>query len=273
LNYLQPNNLSDNTIALTPSLKKNDNFTFPEIRTQRRVKLLDTDLTEKGKLLNMSEFNNLRMSKDSNNESNTKKLVLKENDTHFEMNDKELVRHKKDYINIRDEKRNLMDCSKESPQWFNALTEESKKNLDEKLKNDGTVFVLSKFQNWITVTPELRNRNQPLEKARVKLDHESKIMPQWMQIQATKPVDPFMKLNMVNHNHKVTLLVEKSQNENKSVFASGDYRHNVFTKEEAKENSRYAKIEEKRYFNWDDQLIFDQKRKRDFFLRNPNQIN
>ena len=56
------------------------------------------------------------------------------------------------------------------------------KRLNDKLNNEETVSIFSKFQKWITVTPKHKNRKRPLEKEKIEsMDKTSKIMPNWMQ--------------------------------------------------------------------------------------------
>ena len=75
-----------------------------------------------------------------------------------------------------------------------------KKETEEKQMKEDTIFVLSKFNRWVTVTPKSKNRKRPLESQRVvikfilfqeSMDQESRVMPQWMQIHVTKPENIF----------------------------------------------------------------------------------
>jgi hypothetical protein len=49
------------------------------------------------------------------------------------------------------------------------------------------LFVFSRYQKWITVTPKNQNRKRPLENTKnVKMEETSKIVPKWMQIKVAK---------------------------------------------------------------------------------------
>ena len=38
------------------------------------------------------------------------------------------------------------------------------KEFNEKLNKEDTLFIISRYQSWITVTPKGKNRKRPLEK-------------------------------------------------------------------------------------------------------------
>jgi hypothetical protein len=59
------------------------------------------------------------------------------------------------------------------------------------------------------------------------------------------------------------ILVDKTKNNNKSIFSIGDYRHNVPRKEEADFYSQHVSKEPKIFFGWDDGTKFNPKLKRD----------
>ena len=51
------------------------------------------------------------------------------------------------------------------------------------MKNEDTISIFSRYQNWITVTPKHKDRRHPLEKAKAtKKEQTSRIMPKWMEI-------------------------------------------------------------------------------------------
>ena len=62
------------------------------------------------------------------------------------------------------------------PTW---KIEQFKKYLE---KNEDTLNILSKHQNWITVSPKTMDRNHPLEKIRHGLHEVSNVAPIWMDI-------------------------------------------------------------------------------------------
>jgi hypothetical protein len=74
-----------------------------------------------------------------------------------------------------------------APEWFHVVTEKKAKEYEERqIKQEDTLSVFSRYQEWITVTPRSKNRKMPLEKMKVeKFDETSKIMPKWMQIKPT----------------------------------------------------------------------------------------
>lgn len=80
-------------------------------------------------------------------------------------------------------KLNQTKISLDAPQWFKFANEKSTQALNELLiKNEDTISIFSKHQQWITLTPRSKNRRKPLEKVKViKMDETSKIMPKWMQ--------------------------------------------------------------------------------------------
>jgi hypothetical protein len=51
-----------------------------------------------------------------------------------------------------------------SPEWFNVVNEKKMKEFNEKLNKEDTLFIISRYQSWITVTPKGKNRKRPLEK-------------------------------------------------------------------------------------------------------------
>lgn len=57
--------------------------------------------------------------------------------------------------------------------------------------------------------------------------------------------------------------VKNSQNENKSIFSIGDYRHNLAQKSEADFYSADVSKQPKSFFSWDDGTKFNPKLKRD----------
>ena len=61
----------------------------------------------------------------------------------------------------------------------------------------------------------------------------------------------------------MTILIDKEQNKNKSIFSSGDFRHNVITNEDAVNNAVFVKKNPKSFFNWNDDTVFHPKFKRD----------
>lgn len=135
--------------------------------------------------------------------------------------------------------------SKDAPEWFNVIDDKKLKALDDKMKSEETVSIISKFQSWITVTPKTKNRKRPLEKERIEsMDKTSKIMPKWMQ-----PVfSERAKKTGFGKSNKDRFM----ENPLKSVFSIMDYRHNLITSEECKEKSKNIPPLPKKFFDFDD---------------------
>ena len=51
-------------------------------------------------------------------------------------------------------------------------------------KNEDTLRIFSRYQNWITVNPKTKDRRHPLEKMKAaNMEATSAIMPKWMEIE------------------------------------------------------------------------------------------
>ena len=81
-------------------------------------------------------------------------------------------------IYINKEKTKISD---DSPQWFDVLPK--KKQYNEYIsKNETTLNILSKQQNWITVNSKTKDRRYLLEKnIQTEKETTSKIMSDWME--------------------------------------------------------------------------------------------
>lgn len=106
--------------------------------------------------------------------------------------------------------------SQEAPDYLKVY---DKKGVDEinnyYIKNNQKLSLLSKFNNWITVTPKKRSRRFNLEKEKNELREESKIAPDWM---VTKPrirpqnlFKPIQWKNTMKDKTKVTFLIDRNQ--------------------------------------------------------------
>lgn len=127
------------------------------------------------------------------------------------------------------------------------------------MKNEETLSIFSKFQKWITVTPNSQNRKRPLEKEKIKsMDKTSKIMPNWMQPKyssssATKAgFVSIFKLTLQGKKGK-NLFMEDSL---KSVFSIMDFRHNLTTKDETEHHQNKVPVQPKKFFDHDDGTRF-----------------
>ena len=171
--------------------------------------------------------------------------------------------------------------SKEAPKWFQSVPEWKIKQFNDYLeKNEDTIHILSKHQNWITVTPKHKDRTKPLEKMKaINLEATSKIMPKWMEIKPKQEnrVENLKSVNYYPIRQKakgLMVLVDKELNPSKikreieynptrSIFSYGDFRNNVLTKEQVDfYNSKVSQVP-KKFFDWDDGKKFDPKYKKD----------
>ena len=92
------------------------------------------------------------------------------------------------FNNILKYRNYLTKTSKDAPDWFNVVpswkAEQFKKYLEN---NEDTINIISKHQNWITISPRSMDRKHPLEKMKAEnMEVTSKIMPKWMEIKHKK---------------------------------------------------------------------------------------
>ncbi len=131
----------------------------------------------------------------------TGRKTLSENNFYFDKNNKSMVRYPKNFFKKSPEKQNGTKVSKGAPEWFQVVTDEKNKKFDEIIsKNEETLNILSRYSNWITVTPKSKNRRYPLEKMKIKLDETSRIMPNWMQIKAKKDMELYNMMKPAEYN-------------------------------------------------------------------------
>ena len=146
-------------------------------------------------------------------------------------------------------------------------------------KNEDTINILSKHQNWITTSPRTYDRKHPLEKKKaLNMEETSKIMPKWMEI---KHKNNKKEENMKSIEYypirqkckKLMVFVDKDINppknkvlnydKNKSVFSYGDFRNNVVTKKEHEYYDKKVSQTPKKFFDWNDGKKFNPKYKKD----------
>ena len=169
--------------------------------------------------------------------------------------------------------------SNNSPGWFNVMPEwKIKQFRDYMARNEDTMSVLSKHQNWITISPFTNDRRHPFEKQKASNIGTSKIMPKWMEIKF-KNVKKEENLKSVEYYpirqkcKKQMVFVDKELNpkklkpldydKNKSVFSYGDFRNNVITKpQHLYYDSKVSQVP-KKFFDWDDGTRFNPKYKKD----------
>lgn len=147
-------------------------------------------------------------------------------------------------------------------------------------KKEDTITLLSRYRNWLTVTPKNRDRRKALERSKItKMEITSKLMPKWMEIKskADKSSDKFKSVEynkaLKQKSQKMMALVDKDLNQqkinkieynpNRSVFNIHDFRHNVFTKNEAKYYGAQVSQLPRKFFDWDDGKKFNPKYKKD----------
>jgi hypothetical protein len=128
--------------------------------------------------------------------------LLEENNFYFDKNNKQMVRHPKNFFKKALEKKSRTKISSDAPDWFKVVTDEKNKMYDEIIaKNEETLSIFSRYNKWITVTPKSKNRRKPLEKMKIeKMDETSKIMPNWMQIRVKKDMDLYGKMRSAEYN-------------------------------------------------------------------------
>jgi hypothetical protein len=184
------------------------------------------------------------------------------------------------FINILKYRNYLTKTSKDAPDWFNVVpswkAEQFKKYLEN---NEDTINIISKHQNWITISPRSMDRKHPLEKMKAEnMEVTSKIMPKWMEIKHKKAkrlenlkVAEYFPLKQ--KAKKLIVFVDKDLNPSKlksidydpkrSIFSFGDFRHNIMTKNEKDIYDAKVSQEPKMFFNWDDGKKFVPKYKKD----------
>lgn len=145
-------------------------------------------------------------------------------------------------------------------------------------KNEDTIRVLSKHQNWITTSPLTNDRKHPFEKQMASNVETSKIMPKWMELKFrnTKreenlksieyyPIRQKCKKQMIfvdkDLNPKKNKILD--YNKNKSLFSYGDFRNNVVTERERKYYDGKVSQIPKKFFDWDDGTKYNPKYKKD----------
>jgi hypothetical protein len=147
-------------------------------------------------------------------------------------------------------------------------------------RNEDTIRIISKHQNWITTTPMSNDRRHPLEKLKVaKREETSKLMPKWMEIKYRNYKREEEVLKSVEYSpikqkcKKLMVFVDKDINppknkilnydKNRSIFNLGDFRHNVVTKKQHVYYDSKVSQEPKKFFDWDDKTRFNPKYKKD----------
>lgn len=123
--------------------------------------------------------------------------------------------------------------SNDAPDWFKYTSNEKTINkYNNYLRNQENILVFSKYQKWITVNPKQMNRKRPLEKMKnSRLDRNSITVPDWMKTNATRNQTDNQRTNF-NKLKKIELQPIRN------VFSIYDFRHNVMTDKETKEEMK-----------------------------------
>lgn len=131
---------------------------------------------------------------------------------------------------------------------------------------DGTITLLSRINQWITVTPRSKNRaarlgrHGPFDRSKEgrNLRHVSDLAPAWMQNEhpaapvieyKKQPAYPTMRSVSYKQDLKRTFMMEPNT-VNKSIYSIGDYRHNVMTSEEAAKYQQPMSHKNKNIWEW-----------------------
>ena len=123
--------------------------------------------------------------------------------------------------------------SQDAPDYLKVY---DKKGVDEinnyYAKNNQNLSVLSRFNNWITVTPKKRNRRFNLEKEKQDLHEVSKIAPDWMiKKHRTRPQNLFKAIqwkNTMKDKTKVTFLIDRNQKDVLPNYLIDAYRREKY---------------------------------------------
>ena len=174
-----------------------DLFSFNVIYVINKLRdYITNESLNKGYSMNKKDFLEKKFSDSIQNIQNTSKSgvnlentkIINQTNFYFDKNNKQIIRYPPNFFKHPSEKQYKTKVSRQSPDWFQVVTEEKNKKYDEIIsKNEDTISILSRYNKWITVTPKSKNRRYPLEKMKIeKIDETSRIMPKWMQLNAKK---------------------------------------------------------------------------------------
>ena len=130
--------------------------------------------------------------------------------------------------------------SKQSPEYLRNYDKESLKNIDQYyLNHNENIHVLSRFGNWITLRPNDKNRSHALEKVKHGTYETSIVAPAWMDISSRRnninkkeydlgknTFKCVQHKNSVRDNTKVTMLMDRDQNNVRPLFLRDTYEKN-----------------------------------------------
>eukprot|EP00347_Sterkiella_histriomuscorum_P005042 403358124 len=148
-----------------------------------------------------------------------------------------------DFLRVSKEDRSLerMNQTEDLRRQSNGL-----KNQESPAANQNdTITILSRSNGWLTVDKHSQNRNNALDKqTKGNMHKSSNLSPQWMQQSTSasqintnqnKSMFKAQSLNRQNlrcENNRV--LIAEPQNQPKSIFSIGQFRHNLMSKEDVK---------------------------------------
>ncbi len=101
---------------------------------------------------------------------------------------------------------------------------------DQYIQNKESLHILSKFNNWITVTPNKKDRKRPLENIRITNLQNSKIIPNWMQAKPVTKVDDLFIKARIDENlkgPKEVILIDRDQKKAKMSLMTSNYKKNA----------------------------------------------
>ena len=170
----------------------------------------------------------------------TNNNILKPNNFHLNNNNSPLDKIKNckkeniDYVKLG----SFLE-SKQAPEYLRNYDKESLKNIDQYyLNKNENIHVLSRFGNWITLRPNDKNRSHALEKIKRGTNETSIVAPVWMDITSRinnsknnigfrdETFKCVQHKNSVRDDTKVTMLMDRDQNNVKPLFLMDTYEKN-----------------------------------------------
>ena len=157
----------------------------------------------------------------------------------------------------------MFDVSNGVPEWFKVRQKPLAKSVStaDMYGVNGTTTMISRATgSWITVKPSESNtrkqvgKNGPFaKKANFNIHRVSDLSPAWMQANRG-PKDPSRYISVPAHKSQKfepyrTFLMDINHPK-RSVFAIGDYRHNVNTKKQAQKHTKQLSSDPKDLYGW-----------------------
>lgn len=161
----------------------------------------------------------------------------------------------------------VQNNSEDVPDWWKVRESALVQNSDVTKAEgfDGTITLISRVHQWITVTPTSKNRTKRLGRfgpfnntQSHDFNEVSDLAPAWMQTtQAKSQKVPYRKMlgnlifravRYIQDKHR-TFMVDSEEPE-KSIYSYGDYRHNVTSCEDAQNYSQGIPLKTKNILEW-----------------------